>query len=439
MPIRSVCVLLFLVLITQGVSFAFVEDKGRFSLAPTPQPEAFEKFGVIEFIKPIFSSKKETPESLVASQSPSPLPVSSQSPTPKPQPLNLVIWNRKKAQEEQEKVYGDSLIRWLYGTRVGQGLADHILSSPWVSRIYGLYQSSPLSSSKVQYFIREFNINIDDFEGAPFQSFNDFFIRRYKPGLRRFSEDSQVFPAFAEGRYLAYSSQSSDQLYPVKGKSLSAQGLLGPQENAQDFEGGPLFIARLNPTDYHRFHFPDEGRVLRAYTIHGSLQSVNPIALSYNQNILIQNERKVSILQTKNFGKIAYIEVGAMCVGKIIETHGLEFQRGDQKGYFLFGGSTVIVMGQPGAWIPSQDLLEQTARGRETLVLLGDQIGEKSTPQEIRSSASTTPLIERSAILAPGSEVSDLQAPAQSLEPASVAPSSPLLSSPREQRPAEQP
>lgn len=368
----------FFILLTSSASFGLIDEKKEsLQSSGTPALES-EKFGVFDFLKPLLPIKKENPAPAL-------------SPSPKPQPSSLLIWNRKKSQEEEEKVYGDSLIRWLYGTRVGQGLADHLLSSSWVSRLYGYYQSSSLSSFKVQQFIADFNISIEDFEEGPFKSFNEFFIRRFKVGARKFSNDPEVFPAFAEGRYFAYASSRPDQSYPVKGKSLSAQALLGTEVNAQEFEGGPLFIARLNPTDYHRFHFPDEGRVLHTYTIHGSLQSVNPIALSYNENILIQNERKVSILQTKNFGKIAYIEVGAMCVGKIIETHGVEFQRGEEKGYFLFGGSTVIVMGQPGIWMPSSDLLEQTFLGRETLVLLGDQVGQRSAPQGIELGSSPSP------------------------------------------------
>jgi phosphatidylserine decarboxylase len=151
--------------------------------------------------------------------------------------------------------------------------------------------------------------------------------------------------------------------------------LLGRTDIARSFQGGSLLIARLCPLDYHRFHYPDDGRTWDSYRVHGALHSVNPLALKFRSDIFFTNERQISLLDTRNFGRIAYIEVGALCVGKIVQSHFQpEFKRGDEKGYFLFGASTVIVMGQAGAWKPAQDLLEQTAKKRETLVRLGEPL-----------------------------------------------------------------
>jgi phosphatidylserine decarboxylase len=128
--------------------------------------------------------------------------------------------------------------------------------------------------------------------------------------------------------------------------------------------------------DYHRFHFPDDGEVLDEYRIAGRLHSVNPFALRARSDILATNDRHVSILDTSNFGRLAMVEVGAMNVGKIVQTHptGAPFHRGDEKGYFCFGGSTILLFGEAGGWVPSTDLLEQTALERETLVRLGDEV-----------------------------------------------------------------
>ncbi|MDH5581098.1 MAG: phosphatidylserine decarboxylase, partial [Bdellovibrionales bacterium] len=84
--------------------------------------------------------------------------------------------------------------------------------------------------------------------------------------------------------------------------------------------------------------------------------------------------RHVTILDTKNFGRIAYVEVGATMVGKIIQNYkGKTFTRGQEKGMFLFGASTVMVYGEKGLWKPSQDILEHTHNGLEVLIQLGDQ------------------------------------------------------------------
>jgi phosphatidylserine decarboxylase len=284
-------------------------------------------------------------------------------------------WNRKEKCEETEQVYGDSLIKWVYGTGTGQRLAEGVLSKAFLSRWYGYYQGSSLSKHKVRPFIQEFRIPMEEYEDPGFGSFNDFFIRKFRPGARTFTQNSKELSAFSEARYFAYEKIASEQKFPVKGKSLSASGLMGDEEKAKPFVGGPLLLARLCPTDYHRFHFPDDGRVLETYSIHGQLHSVNPAALKYKEEIFITNERQVSILETKNFGKLAYIEVGALCVGKIVQTYrSPEFKRGDEKGYFLFGGSTVIVLGEPGKWTPDADLVNNTQRGMETLVRLGESV-----------------------------------------------------------------
>jgi phosphatidylserine decarboxylase len=163
----------------------------------------------------------------------------------------------------------------------------------------------------------------------------------------------------------------------VKGEHLTAEALLGG--DARGFAGGPLFIARLCPTDYHRYHYPDDGRTLESFPVRGALHSVNPAALAFRGDILSTNERHVSILETKHFGKLAYIEVGALMVGLIRQTHDEKqpFHRGDEKGTFLFGASTVVLLGEKGAWIPDADLLEQTStHRRETLVRLGQGIAK---------------------------------------------------------------
>jgi phosphatidylserine decarboxylase len=288
------------------------------------------------------------------------------------------IWNRKAGHEETEKVYGDKWVRWLYGSGTGQALTDSILTRPFISKAYGAFQSSSLSRKKVRPFIRDFAIPMEEYEERDFGSFNEFFIRKFRPGARQFVQTPSHLPAFAEARYLAWEKVSPDDTFPVKGSLLTPRLLLGSEELARSFEGGALMIARLCPVDYHRFHFSDSGRIERFYEVPGRLHSVNPVALKYRGEIFCTNERHVSLLATENFGRIAYIEVGALCVGKIVQTHSADrpFLRGDEKGYFLFGGSTVIILGEPGRWKPDRDLLEQTRARREVLVRLGEKIGQ---------------------------------------------------------------
>jgi len=295
--------------------------------------------------------------------------------------LEIKYFNRHSGQVEAEKVYGNAQVKWLYQTPTGQFLTNFLVKAP-ISKIYGAYQNWGISKDKIAPFVKEFEIDLADFEPTPgrsasdpYGSFNEFFIRTFVPGKRTFAKDPKIMPAFSEARYFAFESMNDDQTIPVKGRYLSSKALLDRPRWSEVFNEGPLLLARLCPVDYHRFHYPDNGKVLDHYRVKGKLHSVNPIALKEYADIFATNERQVTILETENFGKLAYVEVGALCVGKIVQSGNLEeFKRSDEKGYFLFGGSTVIVLGEKGRWTPEPDMLEFTAKGIETYLHLGEPV-----------------------------------------------------------------
>jgi phosphatidylserine decarboxylase len=285
------------------------------------------------------------------------------------------VWDRALGREIEEQVYGEGGVRFMYGNPVGRGLGVALFARRWFSQLYGWLQSTRWSGRKVAPFIERYAIPMAEYEPGPFPTFNDFFVRRFRAEARPWASEADQMPAFAEARYFAWAAITDAQTFPVKGRDLSSTALLGNAELARDFTGGPLLLARLCPVDYHRFHYPDDGRTLETYRARGAFHSVNPIALATKSDVLATNERQVTLLETRNFGKLAYIEVGAMCVGKIIQSHTAPaFARGDEKGYFLFGGSTVIVLGQPGRWEPDPELLRKTEERRETLVRLGQPV-----------------------------------------------------------------
>jgi phosphatidylserine decarboxylase len=303
-------------------------------------------------------------------------------------PPEIKYFNRLTGQTEIEKVYGDWFIRFLYSSFAGQRIGG-LFTNKIFSQIYGTFQDLPTSAAKVRPFIDKFHIPMDEYEPGSkpavdprdsYKSFNQFFIRRFKPLRRPFVSESNRMPAFAEARYVGFEAIEEKRLYPVKGQYLLAKDLVGNAQIAKIFEGGPLVIARLCPVDYHRYHYPDNGKVLDHFRVAGAYDSVNPLALKYKNQIFIKNERYTSILQTENFGRLAYIEVGAICVGKIVQSHpwSKPFTRGEEKGYFLFGGSTVILLGEKGAWKPSQDIMSNTLNGIETYLQLGQEVAVKS-------------------------------------------------------------
>ena len=277
----------------------------------------------------------------------------------------------------EERVYGAGWIRWLYGTAPGR-MISALVALPPFSRAYGWFQDRPSSRKKIAPFIDQYEIRMADFlpeEGAsedvPYSNFNAFFTRRVAEGARPFARGDD-FPAPCDARYFAYDALNDSVSVPVKGALFKASALIGNSEWTGCFENGPGFIARLCPVDYHRYHYPDDGRLLASWRIPGALHSVNPWALAERADIFMINERQVSILETARFGKLAYVEVGATCVGKIVQTHhGERFCRGDEKGMFLFGGSTVIIIGERGRWQLDEKMVQRTREGTETYLKMG--------------------------------------------------------------------
>ena len=290
-------------------------------------------------------------------------------------PIQYVDGETGELREEQ--VYGAAWIRWLYGTALGRAISALVALPPF-SRVYGWFQDRAGSRKKIAPFIEQYEIRMADFlpeegasEAVPYSSFNAFFTRRVAEGARPFAQGDD-FPAPCDARYFAYDALNESVSVPVKGALFKASALIGASEWTDCFDNGPGFIARLCPVDYHRYHYPDDGRLLASWRIPGALHSVNPWALAERADIFMINERQVSILETVHFGRLAYVEVGATCVGRIVQTHsGETFSRGEEKGMFLFGGSTVIVIGEPGRWQPDEKMVRRTREGTETYLKMG--------------------------------------------------------------------
>lgn len=298
----------------------------------------------------------------------------------------IQFFNRPAQRMETELVYGDSAIKFIYNNALGKAFSP-IVASKLVSQLYGSYQDLPISGGKVPSFVEKFAIDLSIYKAGSvdsdkkensYKTFNEFFIRQFNDEQRPFIEDKNKMPAFSEARYFGHSEINADIKVPVKGQLLKAKDLLGDSKWSDAFAGGPLIIARLCPVDYHRYHYPLSGETLDSFPIKGEYHSVNPLALKAKPEIFIKNERRASILNTERFGKLAYIEVGAAMVGKIIQSHNeaTPHQRGDEKGYFLFGGSTVILLGEKGKWRPSQDIIENTQKGIETYLHIGTEVAE---------------------------------------------------------------
>jgi phosphatidylserine decarboxylase len=285
----------------------------------------------------------------------------------------IQIWDREKGHFFEEKVLGKKTILFLYQTRFGLLLEGLIFCRAFVSKLMGWFQSSRFSRYSIASFVKEYDITLSEYEEKPYSSFNAFFVRQFKEGMRSFSS-APSFPAFAEGRFFGF--QSMPDFVPVKGVLLGMKTLFGEHSFLSSFfQEGPGLIARLCPVDYHRFHAMDDAVVEGIYWQKGVYHSVNPWALQ--ESTFCANARVIVVLNTKHFGKIAFIPVGALGVGKIVlSLHvGQVVKRGEDLGCFLFGASTVIVLGQKGFWNIDSEILLRSSQSVETYVRLGSQIG----------------------------------------------------------------
>jgi phosphatidylserine decarboxylase len=245
------------------------------------------------------------------------------------------------------------------------------------SWLVGWIQKRPASQKKIQPFIDAYGIDATEFQETEFACFNDFFIRKLKPGCRPIVSDANRIVMPADGRYLVY--PKFDRFF-VKGQEFSLAEFLQDPVMARRFGDGSMVIARLCPTDYHRFHFPCSGMALKPKLINGPLYSVNPIAIRKWVQILSENKRVVTEIETDEFGTMLYVEIGATAVGTIRQTFTAEarVEKGQEKGFFEFGGSCLVLLFEKNRVRFDEDLVKNTQKGLETLGHFGSSLGKKS-------------------------------------------------------------
>lgn len=278
---------------------------------------------------------------------------------------------------EEETVYGEGLIKWAYQDAEMRGWRSWLFRSALPSRLLGWYFDSRLSRARVRTAIEQLKIDTREFRDPPesYDSFNAFFTRHLKEACRPWNSTEQELVSPADGRTLAYPCLEADAAIPIKGCRFTASELL--QRSEPDFSGGTLIVIRLCPADYHRFHFPLSGRIVDQWEIPGAYHSVNPLALALGLNVFEHNKRSCCLLESAHFGTIGIVEVGAFGVGSIVQTYGGdEAAKMAEKGYFKFGGSTVILLLPKGPWTICQDLLANSRQGLETKLLVGEPLAK---------------------------------------------------------------
>lgn len=294
---------------------------------------------------------------------------------PLPPQAPIKYYDRETGVLKTEKVAAEKWLVWLYNNPVGEATLWAMVKRKFVSSIYGNMMDRPSSTKKIQPFIEEFNIDRNVFQKQEFHSFNDFFTRKLKNNARPVDTTATITASPADGKILAYADISNSD-FIVKGYRFDILSFLNNAELAKKYIDGTLVIIRLAPADYHRFHFPLTGNVSPNTKIEGDYYSVNPLALRKMTEIFCLNKREYSVITNPLFGNVIMAEVGATMVGSMVQTYSGDFvNKGDEKGYFKFGGSTVVLLFEKNKISIDDDLLTNTLKGYETSVKQGERIG----------------------------------------------------------------
>lgn len=267
------------------------------------------------------------------------------------------------------------LLNFLYGNPIGRLLLKSFNNAAF-SKIAGSFMDSPISKIFIRSFIKNNKISTDDLQQTDFSCFNDCFSRKMKNSARPVDMSKEAFISPCDGLLSAYRIKKN-LVIPVKQSFFSIKSLLSGNKIYEEYKEGICLVFRLCVNHYHRYCYVDNGIKGNNHFIKGKLHTVRPVAL-YEFPVFCENCREYTIIYTENFGKIIQMEVGAMLVGKIVNYHNKKrIKKGTEKGKFLYGGSTIILLVKKDAVKFPEIFFGATRAGYEIPVKLGEKIGVK--------------------------------------------------------------
>lgn len=267
-------------------------------------------------------------------------------------------------------------LKYCYCTRLGRP-ARSIMTRPFITALGGLYMDSALSVKRIEGFVRSNNIDMDEYAQRSYRSFNDFFTRSIKPEARPIDRDPDTLISPCDGYMSAYRI-SGDSVFSIKDSYYNIEDLVGGSSIAGEYLNGTCLVLRLGVENYHRYCYIDDGFKSGNHRIPGRYHPVQPIVVR-KQPVFVQNTREYTVLNTKNFGTVTQIEVGACLVGRICNHHEAGIiRRGEEKGFFEFGGSTIVLLFKEGTVDIPQEVFDATLSDKEAIVKYGAAIGRKA-------------------------------------------------------------
>jgi phosphatidylserine decarboxylase len=250
-------------------------------------------------------------------------------------------------------------------------LMTELSSRKWISRLTGRFAKSSASKRFIARFAKAYGIRLEDAEKdiLEYESLNEFFSRRLKPGLRPIDPDLSTLVSPVDAMITGIGSINSGSILNVKGQDYTVEELLNRSPRMVNYENGFYYVLYLSPTDYHRIHSPVNGRIVEKEHIPGKVYPVNDFGLRYMQRVLSRNERLITYISHES-GEIAVVKVGALNVASIQYVDPLpdQLERGGDLAYFEFG-STVVLLTENGILEPRPDLAVGTK------VKMGEALG----------------------------------------------------------------
>lgn len=286
--------------------------------------------------------------------------------------------DRESEQILVENIPSQGMLKWLYSTAFGKVTLNILFKRKLISALGGWYMNTCFSKKRIRAFVQEHNIKLEECEISnpdQFKSFNHFFCRKLKENARSIG-NAVVSPA--DGKILVFSKIDDISSFFVKNLEFSLKSFLRDEKLANKYNNGAMAIVRLAPPDYHRYHFPASGKASESVKIKGHYFSVSPLALKSSLRIFCENKREYCTLSTRDYGDILIVDIGATMVGSIVQTYQSKskVKKGDEKGYFAFGGSTLVLLFEENKILFDEDLIYNTQKGLETYIRMGENIAQ---------------------------------------------------------------
>ena len=291
--------------------------------------------------------------------------------------MEIKFINRSDNSIQIERPPGEELLNFLYHNPFGEKIILPIAKQKFISEWYGKIMDDPISKNRIEPFVKSLNIDMTEAQKniEEYESFNDFFSRKLKPEVRKI-ENGLVSPG--DGKILAFNNISEVNSFFVKGEKFTLKEFLQNDTLSEQHANSSMAILRLAPNDYHRYHFPYDGIASQPEKMDGVYYSVSPISLNEKfTEVFSENKKEICKLNTTDKGEILIIPVGATMVGSLNSTFEPDslVKKGEEMGYFAFGGSTVVLLFNSNSFELDKDLIGNTKNKLETFVKMGEKIG----------------------------------------------------------------